>query len=88
MGKNVWFYLIIVYGSKEYVFVEQDYAIDKNKDKAYLKRNYNPKTPLLLKGYDVHGYTIENGELSHVVATDPSTNELYVMIMAIKSITR
>jgi hypothetical protein len=42
----------------------------------------------LLNGFIPHGYTIVDEELKHVVASDPTNNDLYVMTMGIKSITR
>lgn len=80
---------MLVPESEKYVFLERELNPAENSEGlTYQKRNYNPKTPLLLNGLTPHGYTIVEGELRHLVATDPSNGDLYVATLGVKSITR
>lgn len=75
--------------ANSYVFLERELDRSKNPEgRTYQKRNYNPKSPLLLNGLTPHGFTIMDGELSHVVASNPNTKALYVLTMSVKYISR
>jgi hypothetical protein len=84
--ENVFVFLILVPGSSEYVHLETD--LSSPSFTTYQKRNYNPKSPLLLDGLIPRGFTTDNNDLRFVVGRDEATNELYVLTLGVKSTTR
>jgi len=84
--KDVFRWLSLVFESEEYVHLEQD--LTKGSSVTYQKRNYNPRTPLLLDGLTAHGFTVDNSDLKFVIATDKNNNELLVLTLSLRSTTR
>lgn len=55
---------------------------------TYQRRNYNARAPLVLDGLTTHGFTVDNNDLRHVVASDEATDDLFVLTLGVKSTTR
>eukprot|EP00826_Nyctotherus_ovalis_P054913 TRINITY_DN7245_c0_g5_i2.p1 TRINITY_DN7245_c0_g5~~TRINITY_DN7245_c0_g5_i2.p1 ORF type:complete len:139 (-),score=19.71 TRINITY_DN7245_c0_g5_i2:66-482(-) len=72
--------------SSHYLHLTKD--LSKFSAPTYLKRNYNMKLPLNLEGLVVHGFSVEDEELTHVVVTEESSNDLYVLTMGVKYVSR